>query len=334
MIGKITADDSNILYSPYNWYVTSDSAKTICSGAYLKVFFEGTPSKLCANFDVSNMADTASKLGFRIDGGTWRDYAASESIGLTLPANNTWEKHVIEMVVVSTTETVNRWNDPQDTAVIFTGITADADILTMPLIPRALYGVAIGDSITEGIHTLNKTAEKDTYRNDSRLSWAYPLIDNMGAEIGIIGFGGIGITKWGSGGIPKFCDSIPYYYSNQPRNFSDPRLPDFVVCNIGTNDGDADNSDVIRDTTSLLNYLIGQTKCPIIVFAGWRQIQAAAIKTACEKCSDSARITYLDTTDWLSATYSSDSLHLYGYANISNISPRLAKYIRGLLQKA
>lgn len=330
-MSTISASDSNIKYSPYNWNVDSNGAKTICSGAYCFIEFTGTITTLSALFNISNLSSPLPKVGFRVDGGAWQDYTIASTINLTVPTSNTWGKHTVEMVVISTSEAANRWNSPYNTAVIFTGITADTTISSIATNRnKTLYGLAFGDSITEGVRTLNMTATNDTDRNDSRLTWAYPLSSILGAELGVVGFGGTGINKVGSGNIPRFCDSIPYLYSGQARDFSSPKYPDFIVGNIGTNDGGTSDADALTYTLSLINYLLANTpnSTKIFIYAGWLQTKSTQIKQACLTCNNPARVVFIDTTGWWSTSDSSDSLHPYGYVNISSLSYKIAEVIR------
>lgn len=329
-MSTINANDSNIKYSPYNWNVDSNGSKTICAGAYLFIEFSGTITTLSASFNTSNLSSPFPKVAFKIDGGIWQDYVVTSTINLTIPTNNTWNKHTVEMVVISTSELVNRWNSPCNTAIIFTGITSDTSISSIPTKNKTLYGLAFGDSITEGVRTLNKTATNDTDRNDSRLAWAYPLSNILGSELGVVGFGGTGIVSGGSGSVPRFCDNIPYLYSGQIRNFSTPQYPDFIVGNIGTNDGGASDSDVFTYSLLLINYLLTNTpsSTKIFIYAGWLQTKFNQIKQACLTCNNPARVTFIDTSGWWSTSDSSDSLHPYGYVNISNLSYKIAEVIR------
>jgi hypothetical protein len=74
------------------------------------------------------------------------------------------KSHLLEVIVKSTTETNSRWT-PQNTAVVFTGLTLDAQA-TVRLPQRKRYNILIyGDSITEGVRTLGfEGIQNDTDR--------------------------------------------------------------------------------------------------------------------------------------------------------------------------
>lgn len=328
-VTMILASDPNIAYSPYNWAVGT-TAKTVNAGAYFKLAFSGTPTTLTAGFDVTSMASPPSRVGFRVDGGPWQDFDIAATLTLAIPSDRTWDTHVVEMVVIATTETSSRWSSPQSTAVIFTGITGNATITATTVRRRALYGLAVGDSIAEGVRTLNKSAAADTNRNDSRLAWAHPLGDLLGAEIGVVGFGSQGISKGGNGGVPKFADAAPYLFDKVSRDLKTPKAPDFIVAHIGTNDSGSADAAVVADTTALLNYWISSTpdSTRIFVAAGWLQRKAEQIQAGIAACNAPARVTYVDTSGWWSTADASDALHPYGYANLADLAPRLAATIR------
>lgn len=334
-MSTITPSDPAVLYSPYNWHVSGGVAKTICGGAYWRVTFAGDTDTLTATFDVSNMATIPSRVGFRVDNGSWQDFDIAASINIAVPSNNSWSVHTVEMVVITTTEQGARWNAPQSTAVIFTGLTAPANITSRLTRPRSLQGLAIGDSITEGIRALLHTGARDTDRNDSRVAHALPLADLLGAEVGVVGFGGTGISKSGAGGVPRFADSVPYLWAGQPRDLNTPSPPDFVVAHIGTNDAASSAEAVAADTARLLNYLIAALpeKTPIIVLPGWLQTKADAIQVGIAASAVPGRITFVDTTGWWNKADAADNLHPYGYVNTTDLAPRLAAVIREHLQK-
>ena len=326
-MSTIAPNDANILYSPYNWLLGA-TAKTICSGAYLRVAFTGTPTTLTATFDVTNMASPASRVGFRVDDGPWQDYAVAASVSLTLATGNTWGSHTVEMVVISTTETANRWAAPQNTAVVFTGLVANVVVTTRLTRPRTLYGLCVGDSITEGVRTLNANAVNDTDRNDSRKAWAYPLGALLGAEIGVVGFGATGLSGTGSGAVPKFPSSAPWLFSGTARTLTAPQLPDFIIAHVGTNDGGGVDATVTADTTALLNGWIAATTSTKIFVLNWAQIKVAAIRAGIAATTAPQRVQFIDATGWWSPADGDGGLHPAGYVNIGDLAPRLAGVIR------
>lgn len=331
-MSTIAPNDPKLLYSPYNWLVTAGAAKTANAGAYIRAGISGGPTSLTATFDVSNMNEDPSHVGIRIDGGSWVIAPVAASITIPIPADNTWGTHFVELVMVSARTGGVRWAAPQDTAIVFTGFTSPSTISTTAVRPRPLHGLIIGDSITEGIKTRTGTTGAAA-SGSSLLAWAHPLGDMLGAEIGVAGWSGQGIVNGGGGGVPNFANAIPFLWQGQARPISAPKAPDFVACHIGTNDSSQTDAAVTAGARDLLNYLLANTpaSCPVIVFPGWLQTKKEAIAAAIASSSAPARVTMVDTTGWWSPADSSDSLHPYGYINLSELAPRAATAIRGVL---
>lgn len=325
-MSTIAPNDPNIVYSPYNWKIGSAEAKTICGGAYLRVTFDGNPASVSAAFDVTNQPATGkSRVVFRIDDNAWQEAAVAATVTVAPPIVTAWTTHTFEMVVISTSEAVSRWNAPQATAVQFLGLTGDVTLTTRATRKRDLFGLTFGDSITEGIRTKGISV-------DPRQGIGYPLGDLLGAEIGVVGFAGTGISDPGNADVPKFPDSLPYLWSGEPRNIAT-RAPDFVVGHVGTNDTPWSDAQVTADTTTLVNWLLANTPqtCAIVILPNWLQRKAAAISAGISASSSPSRVTLVDTTGWWNAADSSDGLHPYGYANTTDMAPRLATIVRAAI---
>lgn len=326
----INATDPNVLYSPYTWQVSGSCAKTIDAGAYLTVTFDGTPGTLAALFDTSITPTNPGRVGFRVDGGPWQDAPIAASIPLALDPGLTWGTHTVEMVFYAHSQVADRWNT-QITACRFVGISADTTITSQPTRPRSLYGLLVGDSITEGIMTRNlDLAGNETERFDARLAWAWPLRDLLGAEVGVVGFGGVGLTRVGNGNVPRIPDSAPYLWNAVARNLSIPKAPDFIAMNAGTNDTAATDAEVTAETTRTLDAWLTTTPdtTKLFVIGNWLQRKITAIKAGIAASATPARIVYVDTAGWWNTADASDGVHPYGYVNITDLAPRLAAVMR------
>lgn len=326
----IEAADSNVLYSPYTWQVGSSYAKTIDAGAYLTVTFDGTPGVLSALFDMSLNPTNPGRVGFRVDGGPWQDSPIAASVPLTLDPGLTWGTHTVEMVFYAHSQAADRWIN-QVTACRFAGISADSTITSRPTRPRSLYGLLVGDSIAEGIQTRNlDLTGSETARFDARLAWAYPLRDLLGAEVGVVGFGAVGLTRNGNGNVPRIPDSVPYLWDGTARNLSTPQVPDFIAMHIGTNDTAATDAEVTTETARTLNGWLASTPetTKVFVIGNWLQRKIEAIQAGITASTAPSRIVFIDTTGWWSTADASDGVHPYGYVNITDLAPRLAATMR------
>jgi lysophospholipase L1-like esterase len=331
---NIVPNDANIVYSPYTWDVNGTRAKTINSGAYFRTLINGAPTSLTLFFDVSASAAPLPQITVSVDGRYTTTAQVSSQVVISLPTGTTWDKRHLQVTVKSTTETQPRW-DSQVTAVVFQGITTSPrSAATEALTAKKLNVLVYGDSITEGVRTLNMTATNDTDRNDSTLGWAYHLGEKLGAEVGVVGFGATGISKAsGSGGVPSFRNSLGLLWGSGPaRNFTAP-VPDAIVINEGTNDG---STDTTADMISALNTLLAATPSTtkIIVLRPFNgNTQAAYLQAAVSGCSAPSRVSYVDTIGWWNSADSSDGLHPYGYTNIARLSGLVANSVRAALNR-
>lgn len=331
---NILPNDANIIYSPYNWDVNSGRAKTINAGAYFRAQINGSPTSITLWFDMTGVLTPLPQVTVTLDGRAISTAPIASTMVLTLPSGSTWAKRLLEVTVKSMTETQNRWAT-QSTAVQFQGIaTSPGTCVTEPLTARKLNVPVFGDSITEGVRTLNMTATNDTDRNDATIGWAYDLREKLGAEVGVIGFGGSGVTKpSGSGGVPPLKTSLSLLWGSGPsRSFTSP-APDAIVIMDGTND---DAYDITTDYTNALNQFLAATPSttPILALRPFNGTnKASQIQAAIAACNSPRRVTYVDTAGWWSTTDSSDNLHPYGYTNVGKISGLVAAAVRTALAK-
>lgn len=323
-------DPTKILFSPYNWDVQAGYAKTINGGAYFKTAFGGTSCTLA--FDLTGVATPYPKLTYRLDEhGPWATVDLAASIVIAMPSDTAgYANHFLEVLVRSTSESNSRWN-PQAVAVKLTGVTLDAGkSLALPAaLPR--FGLYLGDSITEGINTVNATGDA-TLREDAGQGWAYLSARALGAECGVVGFGGQGFSVGGAGGVPVFGSTWNFIYSGVARSFA--RAPDYIVINQGTND--PAGTDITATITSVLNAMIAAlpSSTKIIVLRPFNGAHNAHWLAAITASSAPARVSYIDTTGWFNTTNATDGLHPNGFENVFNLAPRTAAAVRGVLAGA
>lgn len=325
---------SGIYYSPYNWNVTSAAAKTINAGAYFRfAVSSSTATQFTLNFDVSAVSAPNPIIKYRINNGTWASSTLAASVTIAAPTTDAWTIRVVEVVVQATSEFVNRWT-PQNASVTLTSIVVGG---TTTATLNALQAggqniLVLGDSIAEGYKTLNGNTTPDG--SDATSGWAHLLNRLVGAEVGVVGFGGQGWTTAGQGGVPKLATSYTSVYSGINRSFTTP-APDVVIIEMGHNDGATDNSAVTSEATTVLNGLLAATPTTtkILVFRPFSGRQATPLLAAIAAIGNT-RISYVDTSGWFTTTESSDAVHPYGSANITSIGPKAAAAVKAVLAGA
>jgi hypothetical protein len=320
--GVIPPNDANIVYSPYTWMVNGSVAQTVNSGAYLRTVISGSATSIIANFDTTGLSGTMI-MWARIDDAAPVSFTPAASVTLTIPTNN-WTKHTVELMVQRITGT-NRWNSPPTSTIKFLGFTvAPTSAVTRTTRRRPYNILCYGDSILEGYGTLASGA------TDARFGWGFSMRDLLGAEIGCVGVNAVGLTKPGESNFPAVPTHYTSLWSGQGRSFTSPAEPNLILINLGTNDNGADISTA---AVALLNGLLAATTTSKIAVI--QQYNGTLYKTAWQEavaaCSTPARVTYVDTTGWLSTADTSDNTHPYGYINVSDLSPRVAAAVAPLI---
>lgn len=328
----LAANDPSIQYSPFNWSVGSASAVTINAGAYLRTMFTGNVCSM--NFDLSTSAAPVSEIYWRVDGyeagGPWTRTVPGANVTCTPPSDLSaapW--HMLEMVVKSTSETINRWNTAQPgTAVRFAALTLAPGVSVQRPMAAPWSILFFGDSITEGVRTVNQTATNDTDRNDSTLGWSYRLGSLLGAEVGIVGFGGTGLTVSGSGGVPALTSSYNFLSNGVSRAPS--VSPNLIVINEGSND----TTSVTSAAVSVLNGLISQyPDTPIALLVPFNGTHAAELAQAAQSVSRPGVVHLVQTSGILNPADGIDSLGLHpsGPNNLGIVAPRLASVLAPIM---
>ncbi len=327
----LAPNDAAILYSPYTWNVQPGAATTANAGAGFRTLFTGATCGL--NFDVSGMVTPPSQLWWRIDNGPWTQATVAGTITCAPPAatagNADVPYHLLEVAVKSTTETANRWNAGASTRLVFTGLTLATGASVAAPLAAPLKLLVFGDSVTEGIRTLGEAATTDPDRNDALSGWAYRLGALLGAEVGVVGFGGLGVTAAGSGNVPALATSWSSLYAGASRSLAAP--PDLMVLDIGTNDG---TTDITAAMTGLLNALLAACPAtPIAVLRPFNGAEATTLQAAIAASAAPAQVHWIDTTGLLNPALGVDSLGLHpsGPNNLAAIAPGLATLLRPLV---
>lgn len=330
---SFSADDANVYYSPYNWVKAPFACRSAYSGAYLRVLFTGAAPTLY--FDVSSVgAGPITQIVIDVDRSTKQRAELKSSIAVVMPSgagsgDNTY--HLLEVYVESMNATQGRWSGGPPVSVCLVAIALqDATKVLLPTVQRAKKGLIFGDSMTEGLRSLalNGTPS-EVDRNSAIQGFALEVGRLLGAEIGVIGVGAIGLTVGGAGGVPPFPSSWNLQWLGVARDFSIP--PDYCIWVQGYNDNVADT--VSAGIAALNAQLAAMPGTRFFVFRPFTGRQAANLQAIVAGCNDPSRVSYIDTSGYVSMAVgvdSPDGTHPYGWANVSKIAPSMANAIKGL----
>lgn len=339
--GTILPNDPGIVYSPYNWYVTSAVATTINPGAYMRTMFAGNSCVM--NFDVSLMSSTASQLWYRIDLNTWTKVTVSTStLTLTIPTDllvsGAFPYHLLEVIFKADDTSINRWDTTSTSGTIkFTGLTLDSgsSVITPDVFPKNI--LIYGDSITEGILDLGTNAANALDHADAQGGWAYKLREALGVEVGVVGFAGQGYAIAGSGSVPNISTAYNLIYQGRSRTFTP--TPDLIVNNEGANDwiNGTNTTTVGNNAQTTYNGLLAA--CPSttqIVLAPLPPTTGATYLTAIQGAVTavaSAKVIYNAATNvFITAYGTQDNIHPSSANNQAFIVYRIALILKPYLQ--
>jgi hypothetical protein len=261
-----------LYFSPYNTYSDgsgpllpnnvrggSSYAMWIYPGSYLKTAFTGSTAWL--SFDISSIRNGAGpKLRWSIDNRPFETVVLKRDATRLLLAERLGPgSHKLVLYLASSDANYDRWKTPEE-AIKLKGLIVDDGSRVEPGAEGSkLAGkrvIFFGDSITEGAWVLGKSNHvvEGKYvdwvaHSDATQAWPRLLAAALDAEYGTCGSGGMSWLKSSHSGIPPLPNSWSFYYENHSRFFDGKSLdppPDYVIVNMGTNDGEKDTSAVVE----------------------------------------------------------------------------------------
>jgi lysophospholipase L1-like esterase len=287
----------------------ADRAITVNTGSEIVVRFSGT--RLTFFFDTSIYKHEKPTVTIRLDELGWEDREVAERMEVATSGPATQE-HVARLVARGFREWDNRWSPPLESALIFLGVTAGSGGQLLAPPPRPRWQIEfLGDSITEGVLTMGRGPQSEWPRlSDGRRAYAFQTAELLNAAPFIVGFGRLGITVGGNGGVPRAIESFPFVYQDVPKE----RLqPVAVVIALGANDAKAKADQFLAD---YLDYVAAVREAyPVAHIFCMRPLNgthAKEILAAVERlaATDDKKVHYADTSGWIDPkTDTTDGLH-------------------------
>jgi len=331
---RFAPNHANIVYSPGNWDVTATRAKTINPGARFRLCIDGGVTGVQLAFDISGNVAPAPILKYRIDELGWKVVPLVANVTIPLPTSNTWPSHTLEVVVQSTSEFVTRWT-PQQAHVSLTGVLVAAGATVPTLAPMSKADrtlLVFGDSIVEGYKNLSNVTTPDG--SDAEQGWAYQLGRYLGAEVGVIGFGGTKYVGTGQGGVPKLAESFALQWGGGPARSLSALAPDVILISLGHNNQNQDYATVYPEVLACLQAMLAASspKTTIIAMRPFIGMHAQTIQDAVTAIG-SRRVQYMDTAGFGGNTSVDmlDGTHPTGYASTRSIAPKVAAAVRKVM---
>jgi lysophospholipase L1-like esterase len=310
------------------WHLESSDgpAVTVNTGSLFRLRFTGESCRL--RFDTRRDVTPAPHLWMRMDNDEWREISVIPEVDLT--ARGT-PPHTLQVIFKGADERQSRWDPPLEAHVTFVGLTlAPGGRLLDPPDEPSLSIEFLGDSITEGVF-VNGKGEARPEVDDARRTYAFQTGEALNASFRIVGFGLIGITRPGNGGVPDALEAFPYVYGGQLKDRFQPRL---CVINLGTNDGEADSALFSERYAAYLRLIRADyPEALLVCMRPFNGAHADDIRRTVQRrrADGDPRAFYVDTTGWIDpARDTTDGLHPNA-AGHARAAQRLTSALRALL---
>ena len=280
---------------------------TVNSGSSIKARFEGTG--MIALFDTAVNQLPFPTIAWRIDGGSWQEAEIAPSV--TLAEKLSPGPHDLFLMARGLDEHQSRWASPLIASITLTDLTPTAGRFIPLLVETGPKLEFLGDSITEGVLVHDEMLKETPWPwlTDGRLSYAGLTAMELHAQWRQVGFGGQGVTRGGSGGIPAASDTLNFFYKDCPR---DDWQPDAVIINQGTNDRGV-KPDFFKPIYAayLKQIRTAYPKAKIIAIIPFCGAQSESIKAVIqERHQDQDTQSYvIDASQWLRHEDYTDGLH-------------------------
>ena len=261
----IPVTDAALYFSPYNTYSDgsgpllpgnvrggSTYAMWVYPGSYLKAAFSASSAWL--HFDISSIKHgIRPKLRWSIDNQPFQTVVLKPgATRLLLAEGLPVGSHHLILYLAASDANYDRWRSPEEAIKLRGLILNDGGEGERDLRLSAKRAIFFGDSITEGAWVLGRSDHVVVGKyvdwvehSDATQAWPRLLAAALDAEYGTCGSGGMSWLRTSHSGIPPLPDSWSFHFKNQSRLFDGRKLtpsPDYVIVNMGTNDGDKDTS--------------------------------------------------------------------------------------------
>lgn len=280
------------------WVIDDNVAKTTTPGAYFDLAFFGR--ELLMHFETAWLLSPAPHLWIQVDDGTRVEVPLDKHLRVSTKDSG---NHVVRVIYKSANEMAHRWYPPFGGGVEFLGYDADAPGI-LPQCQKRKTIEFVGDSITEGILIDEPLGDGikwfgRPYQDDVTAAYAWLTAEALDLEPYIMGYGGVGVTKGGSGSVPCAQEAYPYCFAGMPVSYAS---PDYIVINHGANDRFSSTEAVCQGYQELLNVVTDRNPdSRIVVLAPFCGAHEDALEmlvsnfNACKHCD----IAFIRTTDWI-----------------------------------
>lgn len=211
------------------WHCTEEFAMSTTPGAYFYLAYRGYDAVL--HFDTQWLSRFRPHLWICVDDGPCVETPIDKHLRVHAQTKG---NHIVKVIFKSAVEVEHRWHKPLQSVVCFLGFDAQEPGVLPDSKKTAVE--FIGDSITEGVlvdEHLGCSCFDRPYQDDSTATYAWLTAQALGWEPVIMGYGAIGVTRGGNGGVPVAAKAYPFCFSDVPISYGHVSR---VIINYGAND--------------------------------------------------------------------------------------------------
>lgn len=272
------------------------------NGSYIEFAFRGRVAVL--HFDVTLNAAPYPHLYIEIDGENRVEAPLDQY--LRLFARNENENHVARVILKGSVEQQPRWFPPLVGRTAFLGVEVE-ERGVLPADNRKIIEF-VGDSITEGVlidadfaPTLAYTWEQHNrvYQDDVTATYAWLTAENLNLRPIMMGYGAVGATRGGCGGVVSAPEAYPYVFSGVPYEGEE---PDYVLINHGANDRRSGAEAYLKGYEALLDVIAEKhPRAVLIALSAFCGAYARELEAFCQQYSAShdRTVHFIDGSRWV-----------------------------------
>lgn len=292
-------DDASVRYTGRFAEHGGAMTATAC-GSTIEIAFCG--DLIVMDFDTSNYENPVPHIYYQLDGGSLFESPIYDHLRI----KTTDGEHLLKIIYKSAVEMQNRFPLPLVGKIAFLGYTADKSGILPPDNRKSIEFV--GDSITEGVLT-DADCEHSNWDQPSRphvddvtSTYAYITAQHFNLKDLHMGYGAVGVTHGGCGGVPKAADAYPYCFSGAPVTYPH---PDYIVINHGANDKwSGDKELYLKEYENLLTVIRkAHPNAVIIALSAFCKVWPEELKKTIEEFNskNGDNVAFIDASLWVPA---------------------------------
>ncbi len=283
------------------WGAEGAFATATATGAYIEIAFCGEQALL--KFDTHENEAPMPHLWLELDGGAKIETALDAYLRIDAKTDG---EHLCRIIYKGGPESHARWYAPRSGKISFCGYTA-LGAGTLPEEVRKTIEF-VGDSITEGVLT---DADYDTvprypddlsnraFQDDVCATYAWLLAERFDLRPLFMGYGAVGATKGGNGGVPRASEAYPFCFDGAPVPYGE---PDYILINHGANDRDRTEEAYLAGYRDLLDTVTAAHRgATVICLSAFCGVHGAALgRFVGEYSRETGKaIRFVDSAGWV-----------------------------------